>query len=96
MSKSNTNQINIIFNNNELHKITPNQHEVIKEICPFCGGNLIEHCEQIEVKYRGHTALRPSLYSFCDDCGAFVATPRQTRANKADTMAFRRCVDFIV
>lgn len=62
----------------------------------FCGGNLTEHCEQIEVKYRGHTALRPSLYSFCDDCGSFVATARQTKANKADTIAFRRRVDLMM
>lgn len=62
--------------------------------CPICEeGSLTEQSELCEVEYHGHKAMRPSLFSTCDVCGSEQADARQTRANKRDTIEYRKQVD---
>lgn len=65
-----------------------------KTLCPICGeGHVIDHVDEMEAEYKGHTGLVASHYQLCNACGSDFAGAAQMRANKRAMQAFRKQVD---
>lgn len=64
------------------------------EPCPLCGeGHVTEQVQQAETEYKGHKAMLPLHYKFCDHCLSDFAGAEESRRNKRILLAFRKQVD---
>ncbi len=65
-----------------------------QEPCPLCGeGHVTEQVQQAETEYKGHKAMLPLHYKFCDHCLSDFASVEESRRNKRVLLAFRKQVD---
>lgn len=65
-----------------------------QEPCPLCGeGHVTEQVQQAETEYKGHKAMLPLHYKFCDHCLSDFAGVEESRRNKRILLAFRKQVD---
>ena len=65
-----------------------------QEPCPLCGeGHVTEQVQQAETEYKGHKAMLPLHYKFCDHCLSDFAGAEESRRNRRILLAFRKQVD---